>query len=71
MSTSASGTTYTYVSGSTTNIGGAGNRKGGGRAILTFTSTSAVVGIGTVITIAKSNVPKNILFMLSPPSRVA
>jgi hypothetical protein len=39
----------------------------GGRAIPTFTFTPAIVGIGTTITNAKSNVPKNNFFILFPP----
>jgi hypothetical protein len=39
----------------------------GGKAILTFTSTPALVGKGTAITNAKTNVPKNNLFILLPP----
>jgi len=40
---------------------------GGGRPILTFTSTLAIVGTGTAITNAKSNAPKNTFFILLPP----
>jgi len=36
---------------------------GGGRAILTFTSTLAIVGKETTSTNAKSNVPKNNFFI--------
>jgi hypothetical protein len=43
---------------------------GGGRPILTFTSTLAIVGIGTTITNAKSNVPKNNFFILLPPIHI-
>jgi hypothetical protein len=39
---------------------------GGGRAILTFPSTRAIVEIGTTITNAKSNVPRNNFFILFP-----
>jgi hypothetical protein len=40
---------------------------GGGRPILTFTSTLAINGTGTTITNAKSNAPKNNFFILLPP----
>jgi hypothetical protein len=36
---------------------------GGGRPILTFISTLAIVGIGTIITNTKNNVPKNNFFI--------
>lgn len=37
---------------------------GGGRAILTFISTLAIVGIGTPSNNGKSNVPRNNFFIL-------
>jgi hypothetical protein len=43
---------------------------GGGREMLTFTSTPAIDGIGTTITNAKSNIPKNSFFILLPPSNI-
>jgi hypothetical protein len=44
---------------------------GGGRAMLTFTDTLAIVGKGTAITNAKSTVPKNSFFILLPPICIA
>jgi hypothetical protein len=41
---------------------------GGGKAILTLTSTPAIVGTGTTTTDAKSTVPKNNFFIMLPPS---
>jgi hypothetical protein len=43
---------------------------GGGSAILTFTFTPAIVGIGTTITDAKSNIPKIKFFILLPPKSI-
>jgi len=40
---------------------------GGGRGKLMCISTSAIVGIGTTITNAKSIVPKRYFFILLPP----
>jgi hypothetical protein len=40
---------------------------GGGRGILMCIFTSAIVGIGTTITNAKSIVPKSNFFILLPP----
>jgi hypothetical protein len=40
---------------------------GGGRGILTFISTLAIVEVGAVITNAKSIVPKSNFFIFSPP----
>jgi hypothetical protein len=67
MSTSKSGTTYTYVSGSTITAGGASNTMGGGRGIVMLISISAMVGIGTTIANAKRIVPKKHFFILMPP----
>jgi hypothetical protein len=39
----------------------------GGRPMLTFTFTPAIVGIGTAIANAKSAIPKNNFFILFPP----
>jgi hypothetical protein len=58
-----SGTTYTYVSGTTINAGGAANMMGGGKPILVPTSTLAIVETGTAMSSAKSNVPVNNLFI--------
>jgi hypothetical protein len=43
---------------------------GGGRAIPTFTSTPAIVEIGTTITNAKNNIPKNNFFILLSPIHI-
>jgi hypothetical protein len=66
MSISTSGTTYTYVSGSTINAGGA-EKMMGGREMLMPTSALAVVGIGRKITNAKRIGPRNNFFILQPP----
>jgi hypothetical protein len=41
-----------------------------GRPMPTFISTLAIAGIGTAITNAKSNVPKNNFFILLPPIHI-
>jgi hypothetical protein len=66
MSISTSGTTYTYVSGSTTNAGGA-EKMMGGREMLMPTSALAVVGIGRKTTTAKRIVPRENFFIEAPP----
>ena len=48
----------------TINCGGAAKTMGGGKPILIFTSTLAIVGIGTTVINAKSIVAKSTFFIL-------
>ena len=54
----------------TINSGGAANTMGGGKQILTFILTCAVIGIGTTLTNAKRIVPKSSFFILLPPANI-
>ena len=51
-------------------MGGAANTIGGGKPMLTLTSTPAIAGIGTAITDAKSNVNKINFLILMPPLHI-
>ena len=50
--------------------GAAANTMGGGRPILTFIRTCAMVGIGTTLTNAKRIIPKSNLFIFLPPANM-